>query len=222
MKHEECDIGQVEAALASSLNTTAAPEALQEQLLQSALEQPTIDLLPSTSPLPSWDTNQLARLLMVDPTIKCLMHLCNIGHKPSAREMKAQTCVAKQLLNQRDRIEEIKGVLHRSNADNHGNKHQQLLLPASLHDELLKGVHDQCGHQGLERTEQLVCECCWWPGLHNDVKNYLSECERCVVAKGAYLPIKTPMTSIIASRPLEVLAMDFTLLEPASDGRENV
>ena len=62
--------------------------------------------------------------------------------------------------------------IHRSNADSHGNKHQQLLLPTSLHDELLKGVHDQCGHKGLERTEQLVHECCWWPGLHNDVKKY--------------------------------------------------
>ena len=30
------------------------------------------------------------------------------------------------------------------------------------------------------------------------------------------------MTSIIASKPLEVLAMDFTQLKPASDGRENV
>ena len=30
------------------------------------------------------------------------------------------------------------------------------------------------------------------------------------------------MTSITASKSLEVLAMDFTLLEPASDGRENV
>ena len=54
------------------------------------------------------------------------------------------------------------------------------------------------------------------------VKKYLSESERCVVEKGAYLPVKTPMTSIIASKPLEVLAMDFTQLEPASDGRENV
>jgi len=58
--------------------------------------------------------------------------------------------------------------------------------------------------------------------LHNDVKKYLSECERCVVAKGPYLTVKTPMTSITASKSLEVLAMDFTLLEPASDGRENV
>ncbi|XP_076118578.1 interferon-induced very large GTPase 1-like [Alosa pseudoharengus] len=34
--------------------------------------------------------------------------------------------------------------------------------------------------------------------------------------------IHPPMKSFIASRPLEVVAVDFTLLEPASDGRENV
>ena len=136
--------------------------------------------------------------------------------------MKAQTREVKQLLNQWDRIVEKNGVLYCSNADSHGKKHQQLLLPASLQDELLKGVHDQCGRQGLERTEQLVRERCWWPGLHNDVKKYLSECELCVVAKGPYLTDKTPMTSIIATKLLEVLAMDFTQLEPASDGRENV
>jgi len=136
--------------------------------------------------------------------------------------MKVQTREAKQLLNQWDRIEETKGVVYCSYANSHGNKCQQPLLPACLHDELLKGVHDQCGNQGLERTEQLVCERCWWPGLHNDVKKYLSECERCVIAKGPYIPVKTPMTSIIASKPLEVLAMNFTQLKLASDGRENV
>ena len=29
------------------------------------------------------------------------------------------------------------------------------------------------------------------------------------------------MGSIIATKPLEVLAMDFTQMEPATDGREN-
>ena len=43
-----------------------------------------------------------------------------------------------------------------------------------------------------------------------------------MVAKGPYLTTKTPMGRIIATKPLEVLAMDFTQLEPASDGRENV
>ena len=58
--------------------------------------------------------------------------------------------------------------------------------------------------------------------MHADVKQWISECEHCVVAKGPYLIAKTPMVSIIATNPLEVLAMDFTQLEPVSDGRENV
>ena len=33
---------------------------------------------------------------------------------------------------------------------------------------------------------------------------------------------KNSMNSTIATKPLEVLAMDFTQLEPASDGQENV
>ena len=87
-KHEECDISQVEAVLASSLSTTAVPESLRGQLLLSALEQATMDPLPCTSSLPSWTTDQLAKLQMVDPTIKCLIHFRNTGSKPSAREMK--------------------------------------------------------------------------------------------------------------------------------------
>lgn len=34
--------------------------------------------------------------------------------------------------------------------------------------------------------------------------------------------IRAPMKPFLATRPLEVVAVDFTMLEPASDGRENV
>ena len=42
------------------------------------------------------------------------------------------------------------------------------------------------------------------------------------MAEGPYFTARTPIGSIIATKPLEVLAMDFTQLEPASDGRENM
>lgn len=233
-KPEERDVDQVESLLASTLSTTALPESLRGQLLQSTVSQqddPSAvvnqlieDPLQrySTSPVPSWNVKQLARLQSVDVAIKRLIHYRAIGRKPTAREKKLETREVKQLLKQWDKIVQKKGLLYRNSSDSHGSKQLQLLLPAALCDEVLKGVHDQCGHQGAERTEQLVRERCWWPGLHGYIRKYLSECERCIVAKGPYLPVKTPMTSIIASKPLEVLAMDFTQLEPASDGRENV
>ena len=58
--------------------------------------------------------------------------------------------------------------------------------------------------------------------MHAELRHWVSECERCAVAKGPYLTARTPMGSIIANKPLEVLAMDFTQLGPASDGHENV
>ena len=111
-KPEECDVDQVEATLASSLNTTAVPESVREQLLQSAVflaenpsavvEQLTVDPPQqySTSPVPSWDSKQLAKLQNVDVAMKRLIYYRTIGRKPSPREKKAETSGAKKFLNQ--------------------------------------------------------------------------------------------------------------------------
>ena len=74
---------------------------------------------------------------------------------------KVEICEVKQPLKQWVKIVEKSGVLYRSSSDNHGNKHLQLLLPAGLSEELLKGVHDQCDHQGAQRKEQLIRERYW-------------------------------------------------------------
>ena len=47
-------------------------------------------------------------------------------------------------------------------------------------------------------------------------------CERCNLAKIPHLKVRTPMHSIVAREPLEVIAIDVTVLEPASNDMENV
>ena len=37
-----------------------------------------------------------------------------------------------------------------------------------------------------------------------------------------HVPVKTPLGHLTATRPLQIVAMDYTVLEPSSDGRENV
>ena len=51
--------------------------------------------------------------------------------------------------------------------------------------------------------------------LDFDVRT-LQSCKKC------HLKVHTPMHSIVAREPLEVIAIDFTVLEPASNGIENV
>ncbi len=57
--------------------------------------------------------------------------------------------------------------------------------------------------------------------MYEDVEQWVKQCQRCVLAKMTQPKIKAPWASFLASRPLEVVAVDFTTLEPATDGREH-
>lgn len=95
----------------------------------------------------------------------------------------------------------------------------QLLLPQCLRDEVLAALHNEHGHQGCERTTHLVRERCYWPNLRKDVEQWCQRCERCVVAKAVQPKVRTFPGALLATRPLEVVALDFTVLERASDGQ---
>lgn len=87
---------------------------------------------------------------------------------------------------------------------------------------MFSSLHDSHGHQGKDRTVELVKRRCYWPGMVRDVERLCRECQRCILAKAVQPKVRSFMGTLQASRPHEILAIDFTVLEPASDGRENV
>ena len=98
----------------------------------------------------------------------------------------------------------------------------KVVLPVNQRQEVLKAAHDQWGHQGVARTTSLVKNRFAWPGLHEDIKLYVAKCKVCVMGKEEGVRAKTKLGTLEANRPWEVLAVDFTLLDPARDGKENV
>ena len=54
-----------------------------------------------------------------------------------------------------------------------------------------------------------------------DIAEYCGKCERCTLAK-AGKKLHSTMSSWITSKPLEILAIDFTVLDKSSSGVENV
>ena len=90
------------------------------------------------------------------------------------------------------------------------------MLPSSLKSTLLGNLHNDFAHQGEERTVSLARSRSYWPFMYRDIKQWVKSCERCMVSKQPTPPFKNPLG------PLEVIAIDFTLLEPASDHTENV
>lgn len=126
------------------------------------------------------------------------------------------------LLKQWPKIIEKDGLLYRVINDVHTGECHQLLLPTCLTAQVLKNVHDQMGHQGIKRTLALLRQRCFWGGMYEDMEQWVKQCQRCELAKMPQPKVKAPWASFLASRPLEVVAVDFTTLEPATDGRENV
>lgn len=91
-----------------------------------------------------------------------------------------------------------------------------------MKNQILEALHDAAGHQGIERTLSLGRRRCYWIGVDADVRNWIQHCERCTVSKQVMPHVKPKIKSLLAFKPLEIVAVDFTQLEKSSDGRENV
>lgn len=98
----------------------------------------------------------------------------------------------------------------------------QLILPVALKRDVLTQLHQHHGHQGVERTTELIHQWCYWPGMSAEVAQWCREWERCQLAKDTRPLARGFMGHDLASKPNEILAIDFTMLEPSCSGHENV
>ena len=76
---------------------------------------------------------------------------------PKSFLYKVRSKTTRKLFYQFDRLVLKKGVLHRLYIHEDMEYHQ-LLLPQRFHSKVLHYVHDDMGHQGLERTMELLRE----------------------------------------------------------------
>ncbi|XP_041967264.1 uncharacterized protein K02A2.6-like [Alosa sapidissima] len=128
-----------------------------------------------------------------------------------------------ELVRQWRRIREQEGILYREiQLPPARDFTLQLLLPKLLHREVLVSLHDNHGHQGVERTTELIRQRCYWPKMRQAIEQWCKQCERCTLAKGVVPTARSYSGHLLAAKPLEVLAIDFTCMEKASNGYENV
>ncbi|XP_062844567.1 retrovirus-related Pol polyprotein from transposon 412 [Trichomycterus rosablanca] len=175
------------------------------------------------SVLPSHASPDLRALQASDPIIQSVLVFWKDRRRPNREERETLSPLALVLLRQWDRLVENEGVLYRRVLHHSGREEcRQLLLPAVLRSEVLQQLHQQHGHQGANRTLELVRQRCYWPRMFAEVRQWCEECPRCQVAKETAPPASTFMGHLLASRPNETVAVDFTVLEPTTGGVENV
>ena len=214
--------------LPDASNSTTVPRNLQVRIREMTADAwlQEIDLRSqrttesAMATLPSMPIEEVAQLQKIDPDIGRFLEHWNRGSLPSHRDCMKEPKAVRKLLRSWNRIVKTDSVLFRTVLQNGENK-RQLILPMSLIDRVLEAVHDQAGHQSAEKTVMLARARCFWPTMLADVTAYCDNCQRCTYAK-AGKKVRPKMGTLHAKKPLEVLAMDFTVLERSSSGLENV
>ena len=96
----------------------------------------------------------------------------------------------------------------------------QLVLPHSLLQNALIGCHDEVGHLGRDKSIDLLKERFFWPSMTVDMRNHINSCRRCIARKGTNT--RAELCPITASKPLELVHLDYLQLEPSKGNIENV
>ena len=83
----------------------------------------------------------------------------------------------------------------------------------------IDGCHRDTGHQGKKRTESLISDQFWWPGVYEDVNRAVQNCRWCQLYGGR--EEKTPMVPVMVTASLQLVHLDFTSFEMTMDLNES-
>ncbi|XDV26292.1 hypothetical protein PO909_030044 [Leuciscus waleckii] len=167
---------------------------------------------------PLLSKQELIDLQHADPHLNRVLFFVERKRRPSRRERNKEAPSVLRFLRNWNKLSVRTGLLYRVSKDVVTRKKTfQFIVPAALRDVVLKGVHDEAGHQGQHRTLYLTRCRFYWQGLEKDVKEYVRCCKRCVVSKSPEPEARAPLESVKTSRPLELVCVDFWSAEDSSN-----
>uniref|UniRef100_A0A3B3HW18 Gypsy retrotransposon integrase-like protein 1 n=1 Tax=Oryzias latipes TaxID=8090 RepID=A0A3B3HW18_ORYLA len=145
-----------------------------------------------------------------DPVVSRVSFYVERKQRPSRRERCNESRQTLKLLKQWEKLAFLNGILYRVTKDAITKKKRfQFVVPGSLIAAVLRGVHDDAGHQGQPRTLSLARQRFFWHDMEKDVRGHVRNCHRCVLSKTPEPSVRAPLESIKTSAPLELVCIDF-------------
>ena len=85
-----------------------------------------------------------------------------------------------------------------------------LVAPTDIRNDILHLAHDDpsAGHLGFSRTFDHLQQWFYWPGMREDVQQWLLRCDKCGQYRTPTPVVRAPMQTIKVSQPMELWAMD--------------
>lgn len=137
----------------------------------------TCALVSEIAAVPFREKADMQALQAADPHIAAFLQYWRRGVASNCYERAKQPREVLELVHQWKRVRQRDGFLYREVFLPPGKVRVfQVLLPEALRKEVLEGLHDHHGHQGIERTMILVRERCFWPNLRHDVEQWCIKC----------------------------------------------
>ena len=129
---------------------------------------------------------EMAKSEHQDNQITPILTYVKQDQKPSKKVIyQIRSKLAHKLALQWDRLILKQGVLHRLYIFNEMEYHQ-LVLPQWYHHKVLMALHNHMGHQGIDRTLDLLRERVYWPSMAKDAQSWVTNCRHCQIARGDY------------------------------------
>ena len=98
--------------------------------------------------------------------------------------------------NFRDELDYVDGVVYKS---------ERLVIPPSMRKYTLDRIHSS--HMGREKCKSRARDCCFWPGINQQIEQLIEHCEECQINQKKQQ--KQPMTlRAVPDRPWEICATD--------------
>ena len=117
---------------------------------------------------------EMAEFQRQDNQIAPIFTYVKQDQKPSKKATyQIRSKLARKLALQWDRLILKQGVLHRLYIFNEIEYHQ-LVLPQRYHRKVLTALHDHMGHQGIDRTLDLLRERVYWPSMAKDAQDWVT------------------------------------------------
>ncbi|KAJ0022377.1 hypothetical protein NQD34_009867 [Periophthalmus magnuspinnatus] len=169
----------------------------------------------SLAPIPK---EQLSRVQKTDPVISPVLQCKQTDSKPLARELKTFNPKIKCLFREWDKLVlDTDGILYRTTS-----VRKQLVLPEQFKKTVLEELHNNMGHQGVDRTVSLVRDRFFWPYMQADIEHYVTKVCSCVKQKKPNRETRAPLTNIVTTQPFELVCIDFLHLDKCKGGYEYI
>ena len=100
------------------------------------------------------------------------------------------------------------GLVVHITTDHTIGERKRLVVPKPQRQDLIRTAHDRSGHFSLSKTKAILNDRFTWPGLSNDVREYIMSCETCKkYNKQTHKPAPYHNRPVI-SEPFDEIALD--------------